>query len=595
MSEFVTDGENLTAGGRSRGGVGQNPSDVAHPLEREDAGVSAVAADIAVDGVLDAWLKGDRDWLLSSERELQDALVLGSSDPDGHDAERSLGRVEALLEIVRGATRRLVAQDAAAAVTPNSLSHRMLLVLIEQPGLTNRALAEALDVDETQVSRAGRRIEELGLAWKRRIGRVNLWELTPRGRASLSGVSPARPRVSRDGSVRLLAAVRTAFATLSEVAETAPTVSGSGLVDDVAAGEAQSPAVAEQGVRLVASTPLVGRGPHSMLQLRSRQPCAVGVSLDSIGLVAVLVDPSAQAIGAPVSAPLPSAEPAHAAEAIAALTRELLRPYGSLTPLGLGVELSGDVDGRRGEVRLAPEFLDHGKPWTDVDLGQLLREATGLSAVVVENDANALALHELHFGVGRNHPDFSTVLVTERGVGAGIVIDGSLLRGSGSTVGELGHLPLGAEGQECRCGRRGCLETELTRLIAAAGAQPPTSAAAAAAAAAAGDLLGRGIAVLLNLLGTHHVVVVGEGLAFKEGAVAGHFRTATQNAVLKCGFSTASLVEPSWLHGSREHRARGAAASVLHRYRPSALPEPATAVRLLDALRDWGKPAAVGA
>lgn len=593
MSEFVTERPSLVVDGGAAGDVRRSPSAVAQLPGREDYESSMPAADMAVDRVLDAWVERDKDWLLSVERELQDLLVLESGEPEGHHAERALGRAEALLEVVRGAIRRLAAQDAAAAVTPNSLSHRMLLVLTEQPGLTNRALAETLGVDETQVSRSGRRIEELGLAWKRRIGRVNLWELTPRGQASLPGVAAGLPQVAGTGSVRLLAAVRTAFATLSEAAETAPTVSGPGLVDEVAAGEAQSPAVAERGVRLVADTPLVDRRPNNMFRLRPRQPCAVGVSLDSTGLVGVLVDPSAQLIGAPAFAPLPGSGPGQAAEAIATMTRELLRPHGSLTPLGLGVELSGDVDGRRGEVRLAPEFLDHGKPWQDVDLGQLLREATGLSAVVVENDANALALYELHFGVGRKHRDFSTVLVTERGVGAGIVLDGALLRGSGSAVGEMGHLPLGAQGQACRCGRRGCLETELTRLLAVA-AQSTSPTDAARAATAAGDLLGRGVAVLLNVLGAHHVVVVGEGPSFNEhGVVSRKFRAAAQAAVEGCGFSTASLVEPFWLYGSREHRARGAAAAILHRYRPSALPEPAAAVRLLDALRDWGKHVAV--
>ncbi|MYX55032.1 ROK family protein, partial [Streptomyces sp. SID8382] len=46
----------------------------------------------------------------------------------------------------------------------------------------------------------------------------------------------------------------------------------------------------------------------------------------------------------------------------------------------------------------------------------------------------------------------------EIGIGAAVVLDGQLLRGTHGFAGELGHVPVRPEGPECACGGRGCLE-----------------------------------------------------------------------------------------------------------------------------------------
>ena len=45
------------------------------------------------------------------------------------------------------------------------------------------------------------------------------------------------------------------------------------------------------------------------------------------------------------------------------------------------------------------------------------------------------------------------------GVGCGLFLGGELVTGSGGLAGELGHIPMLADGPECTCGNRGCLET----------------------------------------------------------------------------------------------------------------------------------------
>jgi predicted NBD/HSP70 family sugar kinase len=77
--------------------------------------------------------------------------------------------------------------------------------------------------------------------------------------------------------------------------------------------------------------------------------------------------------------------------------------------------------------------------------------------VQIDNDANLGALAEHRHGAGRGHANMVFVKVSS-GVGAGLIIDNTLYRGSTGTSGEIGHLTLDDQGPLCRCGSRGCLE-----------------------------------------------------------------------------------------------------------------------------------------
>jgi predicted NBD/HSP70 family sugar kinase len=84
--------------------------------------------------------------------------------------------------------------------------------------------------------------------------------------------------------------------------------------------------------------------------------------------------------------------------------------------------------------------------------------------VMVDNDANLGALAEAAFGAGRDAGDLVYLKVSS-GIGAGLILNGRLYRGSGGLAGELGHVLVDPDGIVCRCGNRGCLET-----VAATGA-----------------------------------------------------------------------------------------------------------------------------
>jgi predicted NBD/HSP70 family sugar kinase len=121
--------------------------------------------------------------------------------------------------------------------------------------------------------------------------------------------------------------------------------------------------------------------------------------------------------------------------------------------LGVGMGIPGPIassSGTVGSTSILPG-------WVGVDAASAMHERLGM-VVRVENDANLGALAELVWGAGRGAQDFVFVSVRS-GIGGALVIDGRLYRGSGGTAGELGHTLFRENGEVCRCGNRGCLET----------------------------------------------------------------------------------------------------------------------------------------
>ena len=119
---------------------------------------------------------------------------------------------------------------------------------------------------------------------------------------------------------------------------------------------------------------------------------------------------------------------------------------------GVGVSAPGPLDPASG-VLLHPPNLPG---WREVPIRRLLGEQLGLP-VRVENDANAAALAEWRFGAGRGFQHVAH-LTMSTGVGAGLVLGGTLYAGKLGMAGEIGHAPVEWYGEACACGGRGCLE-----------------------------------------------------------------------------------------------------------------------------------------
>jgi glucokinase-like ROK family protein len=120
--------------------------------------------------------------------------------------------------------------------------------------------------------------------------------------------------------------------------------------------------------------------------------------------------------------------------------------------LGIGIGTPGLMDPVQGEVRQAVN-LD----WQDLPLRGLLEERYGLP-VYVANDCQVAAMAEYNFGAGPGSGSL-VVIKIENGIGAGVVLDGRLFHGDTFGAGEIGHVTVVENGEVCRCGNRGCLET----------------------------------------------------------------------------------------------------------------------------------------
>jgi len=81
--------------------------------------------------------------------------------------------------------------------------------------------------------------------------------------------------------------------------------------------------------------------------------------------------------------------------------------------------------------------------------------------ILMENDANCFALAESLLGSVRGHEVvFGVIMGT--GVGGGIVINGTIHKGRSNIAGEWGHHTLHPNGNECYCGKQGCVETYIS-------------------------------------------------------------------------------------------------------------------------------------
>lgn len=134
------------------------------------------------------------------------------------------------------------------------------------------------------------------------------------------------------------------------------------------------------------------------------------------------------------------------------ITSEIDRMRQKERVISAAIGAPGPIDAE-GKVLVNPPNLPG---WHNVPLAAMLSEQLDCP-VLLENDANLAGLGEFHHGAGRGSQ--TMVYVTwSTGVGAGIVVDGRLLRGAHGTAGEVGHMIVDPDGPLDSCGQRGCVE-----------------------------------------------------------------------------------------------------------------------------------------
>ena len=168
----------------------------------------------------------------------------------------------------------------------------------------------------------------------------------------------------------------------------------------------------------------------------------------------------------------------------------------------IGVSVPSPFDPARGVVLNPPNLPG----WREVPVRALLEDAFGVP-VFLENDANAAALAEWHFGAARGF-EHVVYMTMSTGVGGGLILGGRLHRGVMAGAGEVGHAPVEWDGEPCSCGLRGCLEAYVggaawtrrlrrmapadSAVVALAGARDAVKPEHVVGAARSGDAFARG-------------------------------------------------------------------------------------------------------
>ena len=194
----------------------------------------------------------------------------------------------------------------------------------------------------------------------------------------------------------------------------------------------------------------------------------------------------------------------------------------------IAVSLPGLVNAIDGIVLQMPHYTIK-----DLPLSDIIHQATGLP-VFVGNDTRSWALAEKLFGNSRGISN-SILVSVHHGVGAGIILDDTVLQGRTGNIGELGHIQIKPYGKRCFCGNHGCLETvaslsavldqTLTRLqeghistltVSTLTIETICDAAVAGDALARqiiidlGHHLGQAIAIMVNLFNPQRILIGGE-------------------------------------------------------------------------------------
>lgn len=219
---------------------------------------------------------------------------------------------------------------------------------------------------------------------------------------------------------------------------------GEGLVVEV------SPALGDDGSPRGRRVGRIG----DVLTLNASAGAALGIDYSLGEVRAIVANLAHDVLGATVERLEPSAKwPARLEAGLVAVNRAI--EQARVAPdqfLGIGLGIPDPIDLSTGTVGRARS----GPTWTGVHAADEFARRLGLP-VALDNTAHLAGLAEVMWGAGTGVRN-ALYLKMSYGIGAGLLLDYRVFRGTIGTAGEIGHMSVDYDGPACACGNRGCLE-----------------------------------------------------------------------------------------------------------------------------------------
>ena len=180
---------------------------------------------------------------------------------------------------------------------------------------------------------------------------------------------------------------------------------------------------------------------------------AIGIDIGGMSIKGAAVDSNGR-VYEKFSMPFIKGEPGEETiRKLAEIVKEYIAANGLENKIvGIGLGSPGTLDIKNGIVNYSNNL-----GWENLHVADIFHEILPYP-VRLTNDANAASLGEAKYGAGKSY-DSIIMLTLGTGVGGGIIINGKLYEGNEGKGAELGHSVIVVDGEQCTCGRKGCLET----------------------------------------------------------------------------------------------------------------------------------------
>ena len=180
---------------------------------------------------------------------------------------------------------------------------------------------------------------------------------------------------------------------------------------------------------------------------------AIGIDIGGMSIKGAAVDSNGR-VYEKFSMPFIKGEPGEETiRKLAEIVKEYIAANGLENKIaGIGLGSPGTLDIKNGIVNYANNL-----GWENLHVADIFHEYLPYP-VRLTNDANAASLGEAKYGAGKSYETI-IMLTLGTGVGGGIIINGKLYEGNEGKGAELGHSVIVVDGEQCTCGRKGCLET----------------------------------------------------------------------------------------------------------------------------------------